>query len=65
MGLRVRGYVRFWFMDCRNGGPMLRTMPDRMYWKHEIRNRVVFSEFSMFVFSALSLGGINLGDVSM
>ena len=39
---------------------MLNTMPERIYWKHEIKNRAVFWEFSMFDFSVFSLGGIYL-----
>ena len=35
-------------------------MPERMYWKQEIRKRVVFSEFSMLDFCFFTFGGINL-----
>ena len=40
---------------------MLRTMPERMYWKQEMRKRTVFSEFSMLDFCFFVLGGMNQG----
>ena len=47
-------------MVCQNGGPTLCTIPEKMYWKHETKNRVVFSEFSTFDFSVSNCGGMNL-----
>ncbi len=54
------GNLRFLVMDCRKGGPTLRTMPERMYWKQDIKKRLVFSEFSMLDFSFFTFGGMNL-----
>lgn len=54
------GGSRLVAMDWRNGGPTLRTIPDRMYSKQETRNNVVFSEFCTLDFSLSRCGGINL-----
>lgn len=47
-------------MVCLNGGPTLCTIPEKIYWKHETKKRVVFSEFSTFDFSVSNWGGMNL-----
>ena len=47
-------------MDCLNGGPTLSTIPENMYWKQDIKNKVVFSEFFMLDFWVSSRGGMNL-----
>ncbi len=57
----VHGYsLQLFLMVCRKGGPTLSTIPEKMYWKHDIRKRVVFSEFSIFDFSVFNRGGMNL-----
>ena len=44
---------------------MLSTMAESMYWKQEIKKRLVFSEFSTFDFSVSNRGGINLEEDQM
>ena len=39
---------------------MLRTTAEKMYWKHEMRKRVVLSELRMFDTSASIFGGVYL-----
>lgn len=48
------------FSDCRKGGPALRMTPEKMYSKHDTKNRAVFSEFFIFGFLCLTFGGIYL-----
>ena len=48
-------------MGCLNGGPTLSTIPENIYWKQDIKNRVVFSEFFTLDFWVSSWGGMNLG----
>jgi hypothetical protein len=55
--VNVKIDLRFCVMDCLNGGPTLRTIAERMYWKQEIRKSVVFCEFSEFECSLSSTGG--------
>ena len=52
--------LRLFRMDCLNGGPTLSTMPENMYWKQDIKKRVVFSEFFVLDFWVSSCGGMNL-----
>lgn len=52
--------LRLFRMDCLNGGPTLSTIPENMYWKQDIRKRVVFSEFFTLDFWVSSCGGRNL-----
>jgi hypothetical protein len=47
-------------VDCLNGGPTLSITPENMYWKHDTRKSVVFSELTMFDFSRFNCGGTNL-----
>ncbi len=47
-------------MVRRKGGPMLSTIDEKMYWKQEIKNKVVFSELRMFDLFRRTLGGMNL-----
>ena len=47
-------------MGWRKGGPMERTMEERMYWKVERRKRVVFWELRTEDLSVESLGGMYL-----
>jgi len=54
--------LQLFLMDCLNGGPTLITIPVNMYWKQEIRNRAVFSEFVTLDFSMFSCGGTNLAN---
>lgn len=56
----TRLYVQLFLMVWRNGGPTLSTMPEKMYWKQETKNNVVFSEFSILDFSWSTCGGWNL-----
>lgn len=53
-------FLPFWVIGFRNGGPALRTMLMKMYWKHENKNKAVFSELTMLLFSRSSCGGKNL-----
>ena len=48
---------KFSRMVLRKGGPILRTREERMYWKQEVRKRIVFWEFLMLEWLCLSLGG--------
>lgn len=60
---KMKGIVQFlpfWVMGFRNGGPALRTMLIKMYWKQENKNNAVFSELTMLLFSRSSCGGKNL-----
>ena len=52
--------LRLFRIDCLNGGPTLSTIPEDMYWKQDIKKRVVFSEFLIFDFCVSSCGGMNL-----
>lgn len=56
--------LRLFCMDCLKGGPILRTTPENMYWKQDIKKRVVFSEFLILDFCVSSCGGTNLAFVS-
>lgn len=49
---------------CRNGGPAFNMTPERIYSKHDVKNRAVFSEFLTFDLSGLTLGGMYLLVVS-
>ena len=52
--------LQFFLMACLNGAPALRTTPERMYSKHDVRKSAVFSEFLILDLSGLMTGGINL-----
>jgi hypothetical protein len=52
--------IPFCVIGFRNGGPALRMTLVRMYWKQENKNREVFSELTMLLFSRSSCGGMNL-----
>ena len=52
------GHLQFCAAPCRKGGPALRTTPERMYSKQDVRKSAVFSEFLTFDFSMSSFGGM-------
>ena len=60
VGEELARHLQLWAIDWRNGGPTLKTIPDRMYSKQETKNNVVFSEFSIFDLSLSKWGGMNL-----
>jgi hypothetical protein len=52
--------IPFWVIGFRNGGPALRMTLVRIYWKQENKNKEVFSELTILLFSRSSWGGMNL-----
>lgn len=54
------GFLPFEVIGFRKGGPALRTMLIKIYWKQENKNNAVFSELTMLLFSRSSWGGKNL-----
>ena len=52
--------IQLFRIDCLNGGPTLSTIPENMYWKEDIKKRVVFSEFFTLDFWVSNCGGMNL-----
>lgn len=55
--------LQLFLMLWRNGGPTLKTIPEKRYWKQEMQNNDVFSEFSILDFSLSNAGGMNLNTV--